>query len=415
MRAAIIAVGSELLGTDRLDTNSLALTEQLARYGVELVRKAVVGDSIEEIAAELRSALSRCGLVLVTGGLGPTSDDVTREAVAEATGRELVLDPEVLAAIEQRYASFVRKMPAVNRKQAEVFAGAEVLPNPRGTAPGLRLEHGGATVFLFPGVPSELLGMVAANLVPWLAERSGGIGRETAVIKVACVPESTMEERIAPAYEDFGREAITILARPGEVTLLATAEGEESGRRARLAAMTARLVELAGEAVFARGADETLEGVVGELLRRAGATLAAAESCTGGLLSERVTRIPGSSDYFVGGAVTYTNGLKTRLLGVSEELLAAEGAVSEPVARAMAEGARQALGADWGIGITGVAGPGGGSDAKPVGTVHLAVAGPGGTVHHRVRFPGSRETIRWQATQLALETLRRLLLAEAAP
>jgi nicotinamide-nucleotide amidase len=417
VRAAIIAVGSELLGTERLDTNSLSLTEELARYGVPLVRKAVVGDSIDEIAAELTAALGRCDLVLMTGGLGPTADDVTREAVAAALGLSLVLDEAVLAAIERRFASFGRKMAAVNRKQAEVLEGAEVLPNPRGTAPGMRLAHGEATVFLFPGVPGELHGLVASHLVPWLAERSGGVGRETAVVKVACVPESTLEERIAPAYADFGREAITILARPGEITLLATAEGKEAERRARLDAMVARLSELAGDAVFARSGGETLEGVVGGLLRRAGATLAAAESCTGGLLSERITRVPGSSDYFVGAAVTYTNALKTRLVGVSEELLAAHGAVSEPVARAMAEGARQALGSTWGIGITGVAGPSGGSADKPVGTVHVAVAGPssaGDTTHRAARFPGDREMVRWQSSQLALEMLRRRLLAAEA-
>ncbi len=421
MQAAILAVGSELLGSERLDTNSLRLTRALARHGVELKRKAVAGDSEAEIATELANTLPRVDLVLVTGGLGPTSDDVTREAVAAALGRPLVFHPETLARIESRFAAMGLRMSAVNRRQADIVEGAEVLANANGTAPGMRIATAsGAVVFLFPGVPSELEAMIPAYLEPWLAERSGGAVRETAVLKVACVPESALEERIAPSYAEFGREAITILAKPGEIRLEMTATGTEGERRERLAAMQRRLAELAGDAVYTDREGDTLESVVGDLLRRAGRTLTAAESCTGGLLAERLTRVPGSSDYFLGGAVVYTDALKTQLLGVSEELLAAHGAVSEPVARAMAEGVRRALGSDYGVGITGVAGPGGGSAEKPVGTVHLAVAGPGagtepGTavVHRQVRFPGDRERVRWQSSQLALEMLRRLLLAAA--
>jgi nicotinamide-nucleotide amidase len=234
------------------------------------------------------------------------------------------------------------------------------------------------------------------------------------VLKIAGLPESVVEERIAPAYAEFGREAITILANPGEIRLQATAGGAEPERRARLQAMVARLAELAGEAVFATCEEDTLESVVGELLRGAGATLTAAESCTGGLFAQRITSVPGSSDYFLGGAVTYSNELKIRLVGVPPLLLAEHGAVSEPVARAMAEGVRRALGSDYGVGITGVAGPGGGSEEKPVGTVHIAVAGPGdGEVHHRkLRLPGDRERVRRFSAQLALEMLRRRLLGK---
>ncbi|HEY8021079.1 MAG TPA: competence/damage-inducible protein A [Thermoanaerobaculia bacterium] len=415
MHAAILAIGTELLGTERLDTNSLRLTRALAAHGVELVRKAVAGDSEAEIAAELASVLPRVDLMLVTGGLGPTSDDVTREAVAAALGRRLVFDGEVAARIESRFQAMGLRMSAVNRKQAEIVDGAEVLPNANGTAPGMRLAApSGAVLFLFPGVPSELEAMIGTYLEPWLALRSGGAVRETAVLKVACVPESALEERIAPAYAEFGREAITILAKPGEIRLEMTATGPEAERRKRLAAMSARLAALAGEAVYADREADTLESVVGELLRRQGRTLTVAESCTGGLLAERLTRVPGSSEYFLGGAVVYTDALKTRLVGVPEALLAAHGAVSEEVARAMAEGVRRALVSDYGIGITGVAGPGGGSAAKPVGTVHLAVAGPSGVSHRQVRFPGDRERVRWQSSQLALEMLRRLLRAPAA-
>src|SRR6202043_2838503 len=333
MRAAILAVGSELLGTERLDTNSLRLTETLLRHGVDLRRKSVVGDVEEEIAAELRDCLRlpRVDLMLVTGGLGPTADDVTREAVAAALGRSLALDPEVLAGIERRFQALGWTMPEVNRRQALVIAGAEVLANARGSAPGMRLRAGAATIFLFPGVPSELAGMVEDHLEPWLAPRSGGVSRETAVLKVAGLPESRVEERIAPAYDEFGRESITILARPADVRLLATATGPPAERQARLPAMTARPEALVGDAVYSRREEDTLESVVGDLLRAAGATLTVAESCTGGLLGERLTAVAGSSDYFLGGAITYDDRLKTAMLGVPEELLAAHGAVSEAV------------------------------------------------------------------------------------
>jgi nicotinamide-nucleotide amidase len=412
MKAAILAVGSELLGTERLDTNSLRLTKVLDRHGVELRAKGVLGDSEEEIAAELRLLLDRYDVVLVTGGLGPTADDVTREATAAALGRGLHTDEAVVANIERRFRELGWPMPAVNLRQAVIVDGAVVLKNRRGTAPGQQLvTEAGSTLFLFPGVPTELDALIEDHLEPWLAERSGGAGRETVTLKVTGLPESAVEERIAPAYAEFGRENITILASPGDIRLCATAEGPEPERRRRLAAMTARLAELAGPAVYALREEDTMEKIVGALLRKAGATLTLAESCTGGLVSERLTRVPGSSDYFLGGAVTYTNELKTLLVGVPQELIAEHGAVSEPVARAMAEGVCRALGSDWGIGITGVAGPGGGSEAKPVGTVHIALAGPdGATDHRKVRFPGDRERIRWFASQIALEMLRRRLL-----
>jgi nicotinamide-nucleotide amidase len=412
MKAAILAVGSELLGTERLDTNSPRLTKVLDRHGVELRAKGVLGDSEEEIAAELRRLLDRYDLVLVTGGLGPTADDVTRESAAAALGRGLHTDEEVVANIERRFRELGWPMPAVNLRQAVIVDGAVVLKNRRGTAPGQQLAtEAGSTLFLFPGVPTELDALIEDYLEPWLAERSGGVGRETVTLKVTGLPESAVEERIAPAYDEFGRENITILASPGDIRLCATAEGPEPERRQRLAEITARLAELAGPAVYALREEDTMEKIVGALLRKAGATLSLAESCTGGLVSERLTRVPGSSDYFLGGAVTYTNELKTLLVGVPPELIAEHGAVSEPVARAMAEGVCRALGSDWGIGITGVAGPGGGSEAKPVGTVHIALTGPDGTTDHRkLRFPGDRERIRWFASQIALEMLRRRLL-----
>jgi len=415
MKAAFLAVGSELLGTDRVDTNSLRLAAVLERYGVELARKAVVGDDETAIANELDRLRREVDLVLVSGGLGPTRDDVTREAVARALGRGVYFDPAVLEAIERRFADHGLRMPSVNRRQAEVIEGAQLISNRRGTAPGMILEDPGGeaitTFFLLPGVPTELDGMVESHLEPWLEERTGGVQRETRTLKVASLPESEVEERILSAYEEFGRETISILARPGEIRLRFFAVGDARQRRDRLDAIEQRLRALVGRAVFATGEEETLESVVGQLLRRAGRTVVTAESCTGGLLAERLTRVAGSSDYFLGGAVTYSNELKTRLLEVAEEALRDHGAVSEPVARAMASGVRRALGGDFGIGITGVAGPGGGSEDKPVGTVHIAVAGPGDEIEHRrVRFPGDRRAVRLQASQLALELLRRRLL-----
>ncbi len=413
MKAAILAVGSELLGTRRLDTNSLQLTAVLERYGVDLCAKSVVGDDEEAIAGELRRRVEQADLVILTGGLGPTADDRTRPAVAAAFGLGIAVDEGIVEHIRGLFARFGREMPEVNRRQAEVIDGAAVLENRRGSAPGQRLEVDRATVFLFPGVPKELEGMIEHHLEPWLAaRRSGEDAVERRVLKIASLPESEVEQRIAPAYERFGRRAIAVLASPGEIKVWTSARGPAEERRRRLDEMQALLRSLVGAAVFADREEDTLEAVVGALLRRRGRTLTTAESCTGGLLAERLTRVAGSSDYFLGGVVSYTNELKTRLLGVPAALIEAHGAVSEPVARAMAAGVRERYASDHGIGITGVAGPGGGSDEKPVGTVHVAVSGPeaGDVDHRRARFPGDRERIRRQSAQLALEMLRRRLL-----
>ncbi len=412
MKATIIAVGSELLGTRRLDTNSLRLTTVLDRFGVELVAKSVIGDDVAALAAELARRAAESDLVLVTGGLGPTADDVTRAAAARAFDLDLSVDEGLVEHMRGLFASFGREMPRVNRRQAEVLDGAEVLANSRGTAPGQRIDSDGANVFFFPGVPRELEAMIGAHLEPWLKEATVGAeeGLETQVVKLACIPESEAEERIAPAYQRFDRERISVLASPGEVKIYFSARGTEAERRAELGEMRSTLLELAGDAAFTDSDAETLESVVGRLLTDAGRTLTTAESCTGGLVAERLTRVAGSSAYFLGGVVSYTNELKTRLLGVPEEMLAAHGAVSEPVALAMASGVRTRYGADYGIGITGVAGPGGGSAEKPVGTVHVAMAGPGEGAHRRVIFPGDRERVRQQSPQLALELVRRDLL-----
>lgn len=409
MKAAFLAIGSELLGIDRLDTNSLAATVLVERYGVEMRRKAVAGDSLADIERELTSMASQCDLVFVSGGLGPTADDVTREAVAKAFGRGTWEDADVVEGIRERFRQFGWKMPEVNRRQAMVIEGAELIANPRGTAPGQLLYADGAAIFLLPGVPNELEPMLRDFVEPWLEANTHGQVRETRVLKVAAVPESELEERIAPAYEEFGRENITILAKPGDITLRFTATGEKEIRQPRLSAMAGRLRELVGDAVYS-DQDETLEAAVGRRLTELGATVSTAESCTGGLVAERLTRVAGSSAYFEGSVVVYSNRLKVALAGVCEETLTAHGAVSEPIAKELAEGVRERLGSDYGIGITGIAGPGGGSEAKPVGTVYVAVAGPKTTKVRKLFFPGDRERIRWFSSQIALEMLRRQLL-----
>ncbi len=409
MRAAILAVGSELLGTERLDTNSLRLTAVLERFGVELVGKSICGDDEGRIAEELRRWAAAAELVVVSGGLGPTADDVTRAAAARAFDRTLAVDEGIVAGLRRRFASLGREMAEVNRRQAEVISGAEVLENPRGSAPGQRLVDGGATVFLLPGVPVELEGLAESCLVPWLRERTES--REAAtrhtVAKLTGLPESQAEEALGPFYERYGRDGVSVLASPGEVQVHLTARGE--AEHGRLEEKQAFLRELVGPYLFTENAGETLEAVVGRLLTERGSSVATAESCTGGLVGERLTRVPGSSAYYLAGVVTYSNEAKTRLLGVSEGMLAEHGAVSEPVARTMAREVATRNGAGFGCATTGVAGPGGGSEAKPVGTVHVAVAEGGETYHRRVRFPGDRDKVRWQTSQLLLDMLRRLL------
>jgi len=414
MRAAILAVGTELLSVDRVDSHSLRLAARLERHGVALVRKAVVADDEEEIAAEVVAALARVDLLIVTGGLGPTADDLTREGCARALGLRLVEDAAVWEAIGRRFASFGRTPSENNRRQALVPEGAAVLANARGTAPGLRLDRGGRTLFLLPGVPHELEELVERELEPWLVARSSGGGTERRTLRVAMRPESEVDRMLEPAYREFGRESITVLASPGEVRVRFAAHGPAPERGARLEAMDRRLRGLLGDAVFGAGEEETLEAVVGALLAARGWTLATAESCTGGLVAERLTRVPGSSGWFPGGVVAYSNSVKTDLAGVDPELFAAHGAVSEQVARALAEGVRRRFGADLGIGITGIAGPGGGSEEKPVGTVHLALAAADGTRHRALRLPGDRERVRTMAAQAALEMVRRGLLETGA-
>jgi len=410
MRAGILAVGTELLGTDRLDSNSLLLTEALQRFGVDLRQKTVVGDVTGEIAAELRRMLLGLDLVLVTGGLGPTTDDVTREATADALGRDLRLDEGLLKELQAKFERWTRSMPESNRAQAEVIEGAEILANPRGTAPGLCVVHHGCTLFLFPGVPAELRGLIESGLIPWLESHTDGSQLETRVIRVACMTESGLEDRIRPAYEEFGAHTISVLASPGDIQVRMTVGGAVGERRERLEAMSRRIRDLVGEAVYGNGLETSLEQVVGDLLAAKGKTVSTAESCTAGLLAERITRISGSSEYFLGGVVVYSNQLKEQLLGVAGSILEQWGAVSREAVEAMAEGAVVRLESDFSIAVSGIAGPDGGTRDKPVGTVHLAIADRDAEVSHReLHLPGGRRRVRWLASQWALDLLRRRL------
>jgi nicotinamide-nucleotide amidase len=413
--AEVIAVGSEMLGPTRLDTNSLFVAERLSSIGIELRAKSIVGDDRRRLAEVFEAALSRSDLVVLTGGLGPTADDLTRETIAEVLGLELQEDPAIVAQIRERFARRQLQMPDVNRRQAMVPRGATVIDNPRGTAPGLLIEHRNRLVVLLPGPPREMRPMFQDLCTGVLAPRAGAFRVHTATIFVAGRGESHVEEIAQPIYSRWGSETppieTTILAAPGQVELylsLRAEAGPEAEERLRRAHEELR--QALGDNVFSTDG-RSMEEVVGALLRDRGLTIAAAESCTGGLLLSRLTDIPGSSDYVAGGVVVYSNHLKTALADVPEDLIRAHGAVSEPVAAALAEGIRARTGASIGIGITGIAGPGGGTPQKPVGTV--AIAFNGGNLGSRVRtfsFFGGRPQVKFQATQTALDMVRRALV-----
>ena len=410
MNAEIIAVGSELLTSNRLDTNSLYLTERLNALGIEVRLKTVVGDDREWLAGTLRAALGRSRLIILTGGLGPTEDDVNREVVAEVLGRALHEDPEIRRRIEARFRRLGRKMAENNARQALVPEGAEWLENKQGTAPGLWIEQDGTVIVLLPGPPRELEAMFESTCLPRLARSRGRPAGElilTRVYKAVGLAESEVDQRIAPIYTKYKNPATTILATPGVIEVHLRARAPSQAEAEALLSELGDKIELAlGDYVFsARG--ESLEEVVGMYLVMRQKTVAVAESCTGGLVSERLTRTPGSSGFFLGGAVCYSDELKSRIAGVPATLIEENGAVSKPVAQAMAEGIRKRSGTSIGLGITGIAGPSGGTPEKPVGLVFIALADERGTQVREFRFPGGRERVRLLASQAALELIRR--------
>lgn len=398
----------------RMDTNSLYLTEQLNLLGVDVIFKSVVGDDRRRLVAAAQHGLFRSDILIFSGGLGPTEDDLTREAVAEALGVKLQRDPEILARLEQRFAERGWKMSANNCKQADVLEGAAALPNPNGTAPGQWLsgqfdgrEH---IIVLLPGPPHELKGLFEAEVRERLRAKLPPASLAIRTLKIAMLGESAVDARVAPIYKRYTDVETTILAGAGEIELHFKAQA------ATLDAAQRRVDEVAGvvedeldDAVYSRNG-ESLEQIVGYWLQMRNATVAVAESCTGGLLAERLTTIGGSSRYFLGGAVVYSNALKTELAGVPAEMIDRHGAVSREVAAALAEGIRYRCESTLGVGITGVAGPGGGTPEKPVGLVFHALASDRGTDVIQRNFPGDRKRIRRFASTMALDMVRRKLM-----
>jgi nicotinamide-nucleotide amidase len=416
-RASIVAVGSELLETTRLDTNSLFITEQLNTAGIDVVSKHVAGDDRAVLSHVLRSALTGVDLLVVCGGLGPTDDDLTRDAVADVLGRPLAENAGVVEHLQRRYASrgLSVPMPLNNLRQAMVPAGGEVIDNPNGSAPGLWIDDGAQTVILLPGPPRELKPMMTALVASRLRARASGVAIVRRVLRIAGRFESHVDQALHPLYEEWAAASppvsATILATLGQIELhLSVRHSSREEAAAILARATAQALGVIGEDVFSTDG-RRLEEVVGDGLATRGLWIAAAESCTGGLVTSRLTDVPGSSRYVGASVVAYANDAKLSLLGVPEALIAGHGAVSEPVARAMAEGIRARAGADLGLGITGVAGPGGGTPEKPVGTVAVALASASGTTSRTYRFFGDRELVKFQASQAALDLVRRHLKA----
>jgi nicotinamide-nucleotide amidase len=410
LTAEIIATGSEMLTPARTDTNSLWLTEKLNAIGIEVKRKTIVGDDLERMEQALRDALGRAGLVITTGGLGPTEDDVTRGAISAATGRGMSLDEALVEEIRARFASFGRAMPEINRRQAYVIENSQVLPNPNGSAPGLFLAHEGTLIAALPGPPREMEPMFERFVLPHLRERAGGVCVARRVMRVVGMGESAVDELIAPVYTQYQNPQTTILFNRAEIEIHLTAQADdEDAANALLNELADKIAAPLGPALFSRHG-ETMEEVVAHLLTAQSRTLALAESCTGGLIAERLTEIPGSSVFFMEGVVAYANEAKTRALNVPAELIAAHGAVSGQVAEAMAVGVKERAGTDFGVSVTGIAGPGGGTPEKPVGLVYIGLADAGGVTHRRLQFPGDRHLVRWRASQGALELLRRRLL-----
>lgn len=414
MNAEIIAIGSELLTPFRQDTNSLYLTEKLNQLGVEVIFKTIVGDSREHLTAAASLAISRAEIVIFMGGLGPTEDDLTREALADALGLELYRDPAIVNSLEQRFAARGWTMAANNLRQADVITGATVLPNANGSAPGQwmsgKYEGRERIIMLLPGPPHELKALFEEQCVARLRAKLPAQFIATRELKITGLGESACDARVAPIYKLFTDVQTTILAGAGEIQLhLRTRAASLDAAQSRVDQLVAKIEEELGDSVFSDNGD-SMEQIVGYYLQMRNATLAVAESCTGGLLAERITSVSGSSRYFVGGAVVYSNQLKSAFADVPATLLEKHGAVSREVAAALAEGIRRRTDATLGLSVTGVAGPTGGTDAKPVGLVFHALASDAGTEVVERNFPGDRKRIRRFASQQALDMVRRKLM-----
>jgi nicotinamide-nucleotide amidase len=410
MNAEIIAIGSELLMPDRVDTNSAWLTEQLNAVGITVRLKVIVGDDEQPLEEVLRDALRRSDLVIMTGGLGPTEDDITRKIVARVLGRPLILSDEILEDLRSKFRRIGAVMTPNNERQALVLRDAEILPNPKGTAPGQLARQGGKTVVLLPGPPREMKPMFTDHVVPRLSRGNIGVRIRRRVLRTSGLGESALDQKIAAIYGRYTNPATTILSGLGEVQVHLTATAEEGEAAERLLDELAEQIEDAlAPAVFShRG--EPLEEIVARGLTVKRYTIATAESCTGGLIAKRLTDVPGSSAYFFEGVVSYSNEAKTDLLGVPAALIAAHGAVSGEVAEAMAAGIKRRSGATIGVSVTGISGPDGGTAAKPVGLTYIGLADDVQVEAREFKFFGDRAEVRQRASQMALDLVRRRYL-----
>ncbi|MEO8190740.1 MAG: competence/damage-inducible protein A [Acidobacteriota bacterium] len=414
-RAAILAIGSEMLGPERQDTNSLWLTARLEEIGIGVVRKAIIGDDPDAIVRELETSSKEASLLISTGGLGPTADDVTAAAVALWLGVSLIRNADFVTRMRARFEARGVRMAAVNEKQADFIEGARVLENPRGTAPGFWAQKGACEIIVLPGVPSEMREIMQQSVLPELARRAGGVVSRRKVLRIAGMGESAVEEMVEPVYARWKAHPVTILASPGEVQLHLRVRGAPADAEETIVAMERDFRSVLGERIS--GDDtEDLPSAVGRLLRESGKTLALAESCTGGMVASLVTDVPGSSDYFLGGVVSYGNEAKESLLGVSIETLRSRGAVSEESVLEMACGARERFDSDVAAAVTGIAGPGGGTAEKPVGLVWFGIADREGAATAKRRFfVGDRTHVRRSASVHALELVRRHLVGWKTP
>ena len=408
--AEIIAIGSELLTPTKTDTNSLWLTEKLNEIGIEVMLKTIVGDDKLRLEETIRDALVRSDIVISTGGLGPTEDDITRTVSAQAIGRKLVFHEDIVEELRVRFRSWGREMPEINKRQAFVIEGAEILPNPNGSAVGMSIVIGEKFLVILPGPPRENQPMFLDFILPHLRESAGEIFVKRKILRVSGLGESAVDEAIAPIYTTYETVNTSILFNKSEIELHLTAKAKTEREATEiLEELAEKIAEKLGLAVFAMNG-ELMEGVVGKLLTESGKTLSIAESCTGGLVSQRLTDIPGASAYFIESAITYANEAKIKTLNVMPELIENHGAVSSEVAEAMAKGMREKAGTDYAISVTGIAGPGGGTKEKPIGTVFVGFADESGTKSLKMTMPGDRFLIRWRASQMALDYLRRQIL-----
>jgi len=409
-KAEIISVGTEILLGQIVDTNSAYLARQLALLGINLFRKTVVGDNAERIKEAAKEALKRSDILILTGGLGPTQDDLTKEVVSELLGKKLLLNEKIAEQIQNKFFHYHRRISKeAVFKQAMIPSSARVIPNRVGTAPGIIFEENEKTIILLPGVPQELKVMVEEEVVPYFSAK---IPQKevikSRVLKVWGIGESEVERTISSIMDEQFNPTVALLAKREGTCIRITAKFTPNRVNEEIKRVENKIREKLGNYIY--GVDEqTMESVVGSLLKRKGLTLSLAESCTGGLLSHRVTNVPGSSDYYFGGVVSYSNEVKCSLLGVPEKLIREKGAVSEEVAKQMAKGARKVGKAHLGIGITGIAGPGGGTSDKPVGLVYIALSSKKEEVCEKFMFSGGREMIKWRASQSALNMLRKYL------